>query len=100
MCKINKNINTGAQIKMYGGFFTEEAKDKLADLINLLDLLSMMTGIISEGNGDFAMENDRARSVFNVLLRELTSINAGLDDCNRSFLWCDVQLAGITKNNE
>lgn len=82
--------------KEYIGFFTESAKEDLADVINLINLISIM---FSERDCGASAEitNKAIVSLFNILYRELETIKSGMHTSGGIFSWHSAETAGIAK---
>lgn len=82
--------------KEYIGFFTENAKEDLADVINLIGLISVIFG---DKNGGVPAEiiNEEIVSLSNIIYRELQSIKSGMHLSGGIFSWRKAEAAGIAK---
>lgn len=82
--------------KEYIGFFTESAKEDLADVINLVSLMSVVFG---DKNGGASAEiiNEEIVSLSNIIYRELQSIKSGMHLSGGIFSWRKAETAGIAK---
>lgn len=80
----------------YVGFFTESAKEDLADVINLVSLISVVFG---DKNGGASAEiiNEEVVSLSNIIYRELQSIKSGMHSSGGIFSWHSAETAGIAK---
>ncbi|EAB6122110.1 hypothetical protein D6Q91_10190 [Salmonella enterica subsp. enterica] len=85
--------------KEYIGFFTENAKEELADVINLLSLISVIFG---DKNGGVPAEivNEEIVSLSNIIYRELQSIKSGMHLSGGIFSWRKAEAAGIARKQE
>lgn len=80
----------------YVGFFTESAKEDLADVINLVSLISVVFG---DKNGGASAEiiNEEIVSLSNIIYRELQTIKSGMHSSGGIFSWHSAETAGIAK---
>ncbi|MHT50826.1 hypothetical protein D9I34_01905 [Escherichia coli] len=85
--------------KEYIGFFTESAKEDLTDVINLVNIMSIMFGERSCGAGAEITNKDIV-SLFNIIYRELETIKSGMHLSGGIFSWHKAEAAGITKKQE
>ncbi|HDH8530251.1 TPA: hypothetical protein PJM12_002885 [Escherichia coli] len=85
--------------KEYIGFFTENAKEDLADVINLIGLISVIFG---DKNGRVPAEiiNEEIVSLSNIIYRELQSIKSGMHLSGGIFSWRKAEAAGIARKQE
>lgn len=85
--------------KEYIGFFTENAKEDLADVINLIGLISVIFG---DKNGGVPAEiiNEEIVSLSNIIYRELQSIKSGMHLSGGIFSWRKAEAAGIARKQE
>ena len=80
----------------YIGFFTEDAKENLNDVINLIRLISIVFG---DKNGKAIAEivNEEIVSLNNIIHRELQSIKSGLHLSGGIFSWREAEAGGFIK---
>ncbi|EPT4165530.1 hypothetical protein ACVWV2_003648 [Escherichia coli] len=85
--------------KEYVGFFTEDAKEDLTDVINLVSLISVVFG---DKNGRASAEiiNEEIVSLSNIIYRELQSIKSGMHLSGGIFSWRQAEAAGIAREQE
>lgn len=85
--------------KEYVGFFTEDAKEDLTDVINLVNLISL---VFDERNCRVATEitNKDIVSLSNIICRELQSIKSGMYLSGGIFSWHQAEAAGIVQKQE
>lgn len=85
--------------KEYIGFFTESAKEDLEDVINLIDLISIMFSQRDCGASS-EITNKAIVSLFNIIYRELETIKSGMHLSGGIFSWHKAEAAGITQKQE
>ncbi len=85
--------------KEYIGFFTEDAKEDLTDVINLINLMSIMFDERSCGVGA-EITNKDITSLSNIISRELQSIKSGMHLSGGIFSWRQAEAAGIARKQE
>lgn len=85
--------------KEYVGFFTEDAKEDLTDVINLVNLMSIMFDERSCGVGA-GITNKDITSLSNIISRELQSIKSGMHLSGGIFSWRQAEAAGIARKQE
>ncbi|EHQ9033711.1 hypothetical protein KI082_000223 [Escherichia coli] len=85
--------------KEYIGFFTENTKEDLADVINLVNLISL---VFDDSNCRVSAEitNKAVVSLSNIIYRELQSIKSGMHLSGGIFSWRQAEAAGITRKQE
>ncbi|EFE3781934.1 hypothetical protein ABLI16_000316 [Escherichia coli] len=85
--------------KEYIGFFTENTKEDLADVINLVNLISL---VFDDRNCGVSAEitNKAVVSLSNIIYRELQSIESGMHLSGGIFSWHKAEAAGIARKQE
>ncbi|EFL0483785.1 hypothetical protein G8G26_001910 [Escherichia coli] len=85
--------------KEYIGFFTENTKEDLADVINLVNLISL---VFDDSNYGVSAEitNKAVVSLSNIIYRELQSIKSGMHLSGGIFSWRQAEVAGIARKQE
>lgn len=94
----NKNC-TDILDEEYIGFFTENAKEDLADVTNLIDLIFIMFGERDCGVSA-EITNKAIVSLFNIIYRELETIKSGMHLSGGIFSWRKAEAAGIARKQE
>ncbi|HDI8430960.1 TPA: hypothetical protein PPE00_002427 [Escherichia coli] len=85
--------------KEYIGFFTENTKEDLADVINLVNLISLVFDDRNCG-ASAKITNKAVVSLSNIIYRELQSIESGMHLSGGIFSWHKAEAAGIAKKQE
>ena len=85
--------------KEYIGFCTESAKEDLEDVINLIDLISIMVSQRDCGASS-EITNKAIVSLFNIIYRELETIKSGMHLSGGIFSWHKAEAAGIARKQE
>lgn len=83
----------------YVGFFTESAKENLADVINLISLISVIFGDRS-GRASVEIINEEIVSLSNIIYRELQSIKSDMHLSGGIFSWRKAETVGLIKARE
>lgn len=83
----------------YVGFFTESAKEDLADVINLVSLISVVFG---DKNGGVSAEiiNEEIVSLSNIIYRELQTIKSGMHLSGGIFHGTKLKPQGLPGNKK
>lgn len=85
--------------KEYIGFFTESAKEDLEDVINLIDLISIMFGERHCGASS-EITNKVIVSLFNIIYRELETIKSGMHLSGGIFHGTKLKPQGLPRNKK
>ncbi|HAN9263362.1 TPA: hypothetical protein ACWRBI_004693 [Escherichia coli] len=91
----NQNIRNIYK-KEYAGFFTEDSIENLEDVINVIALLSTLTGEINTSER-MPVQINEMESLTNILYRELRAIKSGMHTSGGIFSWHSAETAGIAK---
>ncbi|OSK32961.1 hypothetical protein EAMG_03506 [Escherichia coli M056] len=94
-----KQNNRDIYKREFAGFFTEDSINNLDDVINVIALLSALTGEINTRGGMSVQINEMV-SLTNILYRELQSIKTDLHPSGGIFSWHKAEAVGLIKKCE